>query len=124
MYEKILQQIGLNEKEAIIYETMLETGPIEAREILKKVSSKMATTRSNFYNILATLKQKGLLMERVRKGKNLFEPESPARLIAVIALQLIITTKPRFAAALVVFGAEPVFIDAWSKAESGSTKIQ
>lgn len=84
MYEKILQQIGLNEKEATIYQTLLETGPIEAREILKKVSPKMETTRPNLYNILAALKQKGLLIEKVKKGKTLFEPESPTKLLEVL----------------------------------------
>lgn len=83
MYQKILQQIGLSEKEAVVYQTLLETGPISAQEVLKKVAQKMATTRPNLYNILAGLKEKGLLAERVKKGKNLFEPESPARLINV-----------------------------------------
>ncbi len=84
MYAKILQQIGLNEKEAIVYETLLETGPIEAREILKLVLPKMKTTRSNLYNILTTLKQNGLLVEKVKKGKNLFEAESPTKLLNVL----------------------------------------
>jgi HTH-type transcriptional regulator, sugar sensing transcriptional regulator len=84
MYEKTLQQIGLNEKEAIVYEILLETGPVEAREILKKVSKKVSTTRSNLYNILTALKGRGLLMEKVKKGKNLFEAESPTKLLEVL----------------------------------------
>jgi sugar-specific transcriptional regulator TrmB len=83
MYEKILQEIGLNEKEAIVYQTLLETGPMSARAILKKVSQKMATTRPNLYNILTALKQKGLLLEKVKRGKNLFEAESPTKLVNV-----------------------------------------
>lgn len=83
MYQKILQQIGLNEKEAVVYQTLLETGPVAAQEILKTVAKKMTTTRPNLYNILAALKEKGLLTEKVKKGKNLFEPESPARLVNV-----------------------------------------
>ncbi|MFA6376112.1 MAG: helix-turn-helix domain-containing protein [Candidatus Paceibacterota bacterium] len=84
MYEKILQEIGLNKKEAIVYQTLLETGPIEAREILKKVAQKISTTRSNLYNILAALKEKKLATEKVKKGKNLFEAESPTKLLKVI----------------------------------------
>lgn len=84
MYEKILQQIGLNEKEAIIYQTLLETGPMEAREILKKISKTVKTTRSNLYNILSGLEDRGLLMEKIKKGKNIFEAESPVKLTNVL----------------------------------------
>lgn len=70
MYEKILQEIGLNEKEAVVYETILETGPVEARKILKKISKKIKTTRSNLYNILASLKKKELLIEKTKKREN------------------------------------------------------
>jgi len=84
MYEKILQQIGLNEKEAIVYETLLESGPVEAREILKKVSKKIKTTRSNLYNIMAALEERGLSIEKIKKGKNLFEAESPTKLLEVL----------------------------------------
>ncbi len=83
MYEKIFQDVGLNEKEAVVYETLLETGPMSAQAILKAASKKISTTRPNLYNILAVLKQKGLLAEKVKKGKNLFEAESPARLVNV-----------------------------------------
>jgi sugar-specific transcriptional regulator TrmB len=93
MYEKILQQIGLNEKEAIIYETLLESGPIEAREILRKVSPKISTTRSNLYNILTALKERGLLIEKVKKGKNLFEAESPTKLLKVMEAAVQITNQ-------------------------------
>ena len=74
----------MNEKEAAVYNTLLETGPASAQEILKKVAPKMATTRSNLYNILAGLKSKKLVAEKIRKGKNMFEPEPPARLVEVI----------------------------------------
>jgi sugar-specific transcriptional regulator TrmB len=83
MYQQTLQQIGLNEKEAIIYETILESGPISAREIFNKVGKKTNTTRSNLYNILTGLKGKKLLIEKGKKGKTYFEAESPAQLLEV-----------------------------------------
>ena len=83
MYEQILQQIGLNEKEAVIYEIILKTGPIGAKEILKKTGKKIKTTRSNLYNILFGLKTKKLIAEKGEKGKTYFETESPTQFLDV-----------------------------------------
>ena len=85
MYEKILQQIGLNEKEAVIYEFILKRGTVSAREILKNVGKAIKTTRSNLYNVLAGLKKKGLLAEKRKKDKNVFEIESPAVLFSLFS---------------------------------------
>jgi sugar-specific transcriptional regulator TrmB len=77
MYEDLLQSLNLNQNEAEIYEILLGTGPVPVREILKKTALK----RSNLYNVLSSLKDKGLVGERLGKaGLTIFYPETPDKL--------------------------------------------
>jgi len=77
MYEELFKTIGLNENEAEIYEILLNLGPVPVREILKKT----ALQRSNLYNVLNSLKAKGLVGEKIGKaGLTIFYPETPDKL--------------------------------------------
>lgn len=82
MYEDLLQSLNLNENEAQIYEILLGAGPVPVREILKKTALK----RSNLYNVLSSLKAKGLVGERLGKaGLTIFYPETPDKLEDLVA---------------------------------------
>jgi sugar-specific transcriptional regulator TrmB len=72
-----LQKIGLSEKEALIYEFLLETGGAYPSAI----SASTKLNRSTVYKILTSLSIKGIVTE-VEKGKKLFyQIERPERLL-------------------------------------------
>lgn len=82
MYKELLKTIGLNENEAEIYEALINLGPVPVREILKKT----ALQRSNLYNVLNTLKAKGLVGEKLGKaGLMIFYSETPDKLEDLVA---------------------------------------
>lgn len=64
MYLDLLKQAGLSEKEAVVYEKILQTGPLTAGKLVKQVPFK----RGDVYYLLSTLKQKGLLGEELKGG--------------------------------------------------------
>jgi len=55
----ILSQLGINESEALVFELLLELGPKPAQDLL--VPSGLG--RGNLYNVLTSLKKKGLVFE-------------------------------------------------------------
>ncbi len=72
-----LQKIGLSEKEALIYEFLLETGGAYPGSI----STATRLNRSTVYKILTSLSIKGIVNE-IEKGKKLFyQIEKPDRLL-------------------------------------------
>lgn len=75
IHTPLLQQLGLSEAEAIIYEALLEKGRSSASEI--HPSTKL--TRPNLYYNLGLLKEKGLITQTEGK-RSLFEAVSPKRL--------------------------------------------
>lgn len=72
--EKVLQNLGLNEKQAKIYLALLELGKATVVEIAKKSGLKRPTT----YVVLDDLKTKGLVSEAPEKKRTLFIAEDPA----------------------------------------------
>lgn len=76
MYTELLTQAGLSEKEAAIYEKLLELGSTTVGKLLKHLPYK----RGDLYNILASLKEKGLASERLAKGIMTFTVESPDKI--------------------------------------------
>lgn len=72
-----LEKIGLSEKEALIYETLLSTGGAYP----SMISTTTHLNRSTVYKILTSLSIKGIVSE-VEKGKKLFyQIEKPERLL-------------------------------------------
>ncbi|MDP1884776.1 MAG: helix-turn-helix domain-containing protein [Candidatus Moranbacteria bacterium] len=75
MLTKILQKIGLNEKEAKVYLAALELG----ETTLQRIVTKAGISRTTIYDVLESLKQRGLI-SAVKKSKKLYyyaeEPDS------------------------------------------------
>jgi len=75
-YRDILAQAGLEEKEAIVYETLLKNGQMAAGELLPKTIFK----RGDLYNILYALKSKGFISEKEIRGRKRFEASDPGKI--------------------------------------------
>ena len=75
---EILEQIGLNEKEASVYLALLELGTASVQSIAAKAGIKRPTT----YLILDDLQRKGIVSIIPRATKSLYTAESPERLIS------------------------------------------
>ena len=80
MYEKQLFQIGLSEKETVVYGVLLNLGKSGIGQILKKTPYK----RGDVYNIMYSLVQKGLISENKERGKKIFILENPDKLNELI----------------------------------------
>lgn len=76
LISKTLSQIGLSEKEALVYEALLNLGKAGMNQLLKKVPLK----RGNTYDILYELINKELVAETEERGKKVFVVEPPDRL--------------------------------------------
>ena len=63
---KTLTQIGLTEKQAVVYDALLHLGKAAMGKLLPKIPYK----RGNTYDILEELKEKGLVSETEDRGKN------------------------------------------------------
>lgn len=71
-----LLELGLSDKEALVYLAMLELGPSCAQDI----SQKAGVNRSTVYVLLDVLKQRGLASSAQREDRTVFLAESPKRL--------------------------------------------
>ena len=80
MHEDILKNAGLSEKEAAVYEKMLETGPISVGKLLKLIPYK----RGDMYNITQALCNKGLAREELKSGILTYTLEDPEKLSSFI----------------------------------------
>ncbi len=75
-----LQEIGLNEKEALVYSSSLSLGPSSVLAIAKEAGVK----RSTAYSIIESLRQKQLMRKEVRGIKEYYSAEDPERLKIVL----------------------------------------
>src|SRR6185436_1622671 len=76
--QEILEKIGLNQKEAMVYMALLELGTSSVEGIARKAGTKRPTT----YLILDDLQKKGLATLVPRAKKVLYMPESPDKIIS------------------------------------------
>lgn len=76
MLEKYLQDIGLTDKEASIYLTLLQTDSTTALDLAKKTK----INRSTVYVTIESLSKKGLVSETTVGKKTQFQAEAPERL--------------------------------------------
>ena len=83
MYQQQLQQLGLNEKQAKVYEILLNFGKAGIKDILQKTPYK----RGDLYNILYSLQDKGLIAEKKGNNKKIFILENPNHLNEMIEAQ-------------------------------------
>ncbi len=90
MLEKYLQDIGLSDKEAVIYIALLQSDYSSPLELSRKTNIKRATV----YVALKSLEAKGLVSEGRVGKKNRFQAAPPERLETFIAQkQLTLTEK-------------------------------
>jgi sugar-specific transcriptional regulator TrmB len=80
MENKILTELGLTNKEAEVYLSLLESGPSLAGQI----SRKTGIHRRNIYDITERLIQKGLIGYIIKNNRKLFEAANPQRLKEIL----------------------------------------
>src|SRR3989344_388940 len=76
MLEKYLQDLGLSDKEALIYLALLQVDSTTALDLSKKTK----INRSTVYVVIDSLSKKGLVSETTIGKKTQFQAESPERL--------------------------------------------
>lgn len=84
MYSEILQKLGLSPNEAKIYEMLLVKGESKAIDLVPE----SGLGRGNVYNVLTTLKKKGLVLEGEGK-KTLFTAANPETLRTLAKSQIL-----------------------------------
>lgn len=77
----LLSELGLSHVEARVYLASLELGSQPASIIAKKAALKRGQT----YNILETLKEKGIVQEFIKGNVRSFTSRSPATLLSVLS---------------------------------------
>ena len=82
-YQDVLSRAGLDDKEAAIYETLLKNGQQGVLELSKKSPYK----RGDLYNILYSLRDKGIVEQTIKDKKIQFRPRDPYRLKEYIVEQ-------------------------------------
>lgn len=83
MYNDLLQQLGLSDKEAAVYEALTTLGTATAADLLTEVSLKRPTV----YHAAGSLVEKGLAEETWVKGKKAFRLTHPRSLEKLLAQQ-------------------------------------
>jgi len=78
-----LRKLGLTEKQASVYLTALELGYTSIQKIAQKANISRPTT----YEIVKSLKQKGLISESKDKNKRYFIAESPDKLLGILKIE-------------------------------------
>lgn len=76
MLQDDLEKIGLDKKEIQVYLALLELGEANIGDITRK----SAVKRTTVYDVLRSLKEKGLLGQTKRKSHTLFFAENPEKL--------------------------------------------
>jgi len=84
MYSKTLKESGLKDKEAIVYDILLEHGTLPVLDIIKKSGLK----RGIVYKTLYDLQDKGLASQLTIKKKFHFRAEHPFKLTELVEDQL------------------------------------
>lgn len=77
---KILQEIGLSVTEVKVYLALLELGSVGVGEITKKSE----VNRTNVYDALERLIEKGLVSYVISANRKIFEPVNPKRLQEIL----------------------------------------
>ena len=86
MHEKYLQELGLTDKEALVYLALLQVDSDSVANLAKKTKIKRPTV----YVVLGTLAKKGLVSEVTIGKKTNYQAESPERLETFVERQKIL----------------------------------
>ncbi len=78
-----LRKLGLTEKQSLVYLTALELGYTS----IQKIAQKAKISRPTTYEIVKSLKQKGLISESKDKNKRYFIAESPDKLLGILRIE-------------------------------------
>lgn len=78
--EEALREFGLTNKEVKVYLALLHLGTALVQDIAKKAR----TYRTYTYEILKSLKEKGLVSYVIKSGKQYFEVARPEKLISIL----------------------------------------
>ena len=99
-----LKEIGLTDNEARAYFASLSLGP----STVARIATAAELKRTTVYDIVGSLKQKGLMSIEVRGFKNLYVPEPPERLEDVLEARkdLVRRSMPEFSALYNLKGGE------------------
>ena len=81
---EILKKAGLSEKEASIYFEILRMGPSSVRKLAEKTD----LNRGTVYEVLKSLKERGLVNFYEKDTKQFFVAEDPSRLLALATGQI------------------------------------
>lgn len=73
MLKKELEKLNLSPKEADVYVALLELGETS----IERISQKSKIKRTTVYDVIKTLKEKGLVMSLKKKKRNLYYAEDP-----------------------------------------------
>ncbi|MBU6389660.1 hypothetical protein KGQ71_04055 [Patescibacteria group bacterium] len=80
MYIETLQQLGLAQNEARIYETLLQKGELS----VGRIAAESSVNRRNVYDSLNRLIEKGLVFEIVEKSESRYQAADPETLSQVL----------------------------------------
>ncbi|EPJ44180.1 MAG: transcriptional regulator TrmB [Osedax symbiont Rs1] len=83
MHNKTLEKLGLSQKEAIVYQSLLALGPSAIRAVAEKSGINRGTT----HECLKTLLQKGVVNYLPRGRRKLFAPRDPEVLLQIAEKQ-------------------------------------
>ena len=75
-YADILKKAGLTDKEAVVYEALLKTGETGVGNLTRSTPYK----RGDIYNILYSLRDKGIIQQTIKGEKISFRPNDPVLL--------------------------------------------
>jgi len=78
--EEELKEIGLTEKEIRVYIACLKLGSAVVQDIAKKAN----TYRTYTYEMLKSLKEKGLVNSVIKSGKQYFEVSPPHKILSIL----------------------------------------
>ncbi len=76
MLESVFASLGLEAEESKVYTFLLETGPITAGAIARK----LGVPRSSVYGFLKELQKHNLVVESQRRGVKIFSAENPEKI--------------------------------------------
>jgi len=82
-FSEVLEKAGLEEKEAVVYETLIKNGRLGAGEILKKVPYR----RGDLYNILYALRDKGIIEQTIISNRLHFSAQEPHKIKSFVAAE-------------------------------------
>lgn len=80
MQEEVLIELGLNRNEARVYLSLLDIGP----SIISRISDHSKIHRSNVYEIITKLSDKGLVSSIVKDDEKIYEAAHPSNLMNLI----------------------------------------